>query len=189
MNWPFNQNVIKVPDRINPGRSMPAVQFDRSIDKVPDSPPGGGGGSAPPATPYPFDVTFGPGSDGTHKTATVRPGTINSLIPSNYTTTYDLSDTGSYYLILSATSTSGEITGCTLSCPASPPGALPVLMGAPPTAFDYLLGVIVNNVWFRTIGNGSLFASGAEVFRISKTSPAPGTLPYDIYYTWAITNA
>jgi hypothetical protein len=149
------------------------------------SPVAGGGGGG--ITLYPFDVEFGAGSDGSHSAGTVRPGTLNGLLPSNFTISDDLSNTGTYYLVLSATATDGEITGCTLAFSGSAPGALPVLQGQPPTTFDYLLGVIVDAQWFRTIGLGSLTANGVEVYRVSKTTPAPGTLPYDIYYTWGIT--
>lgn len=185
MSWPFNNEVIRGRRDINPMPSMPAEQYERSIDPPFDTPAPAGGGSAP-AVIYPFDITFSAGSDSSHAKATIQPGTLNGLIPSNYTTTYDLDITTTYYLVLSVTATDGAITGCSLSMPTTAPSPIPVLMGAPPTSFDYLLGVVISKAWFRVIGNGSLTANGQEVFRVSKTSPAPGTLPYDIYYTWSL---
>lgn len=145
---------------------------------------GSGGGGGGPTGPYPFDISFSGGPD--PKDATVRPGTINGILASNFTDTYSLSASGVYYLVLSVTATDGEIVSALLSMPTSPPAGVPTLQGQPPTSFDYLLGVVVDLVWYRVIGNGSLTAEGDEVFRVSKVAPAPGTLPYDIYYNWLI---
>lgn len=137
---------------------------------------------------YPFDVTLVDLVVGTSKTASIRPGSINNLIPSNYTTTYPLLNSTTYYLVLSVTVTAGVVTGATLSMPTTAPVGMPVALGAPPTAFTVLLGAVIAGAWYRTIGNGSLQATSAEAFRVSRSSPAPGTLPYDLYYTWGLTN-
>ncbi len=184
MSWPLNKMVIPTPRIINPSRSMPAFQFDRSVDEL-EGPQASGGG-APTSGPFPFDVSFT--GSGTPLTAAVRPGTLNGLIPTNFTDTYSITVPGVYYLILSATAAAGEIASCLLAMSGSPPTGIPTNMGEPPLAFDYLLGAVIDGVWYRTIGNGSLTAAGQEVFRVSKIAPAPGTLPYDIYYTWNITN-
>lgn len=170
---PLSQPVVpvsKLSERKTPG-------FGFELDQIKSPPPGGSGGS----TAFPFDVNIS-GTD-----ATVVPGTINGLIPTNYADTFTIANPGTYYVTLSVTATDGQLGSATLSFAASPPAAVPVVQGQPPTTFDYLLGVVVDGVWFRVIGPGSLAAAGAEVFRVSKTSPAPGTLPYDIWYTWNIT--
>ncbi len=167
--------------------SMPAEQFGRSIDRFPPARAGSGGGGSS-TTLYPFDVTLEDGSPGT-KDATIRPGTINSLLPSGLDTPTTLTIATVYYLILSVTTTDGAITAASIAFNTTPPDALPVQEGFPPASFDYLIGTVIEGVWYRTIGNGSLVATGSEVFRISKTSPAPGTLPYDIYYTWLLSAA
>lgn len=50
MDTPFNRFVISGPGFVNPMPSMPAEQFGRSIDKLPESGPSGGGsgGVTPP---------------------------------------------------------------------------------------------------------------------------------------------
>lgn len=168
-------------------------RFDRSIDTIQSPPAGGGGGGGGSSGPYPFDVEFTAGSDGSHKTATTRPGTINGIIPSNILTTADLSVSSAYYLVLNATVADGEITACTISFDSSPPSSMPVTLGEPPTSFSYVLGMIIGDgslcVWFRTIGSGSLTSTGSEVYRVPKAFPSPGTIPYDIYWTWVLTNA
>jgi hypothetical protein len=147
----------------------------------------GGGTTPPPATPtiYPFDAIITDGGSGTVDIA-IQPGTINGLLPTNWATTYNISNVVTRYLILSCSSSAGTITSCSLSLSSSPPSGIPNSMGTPPTAFDYLLGIIVNGVWFRAMGPDSLAAAGSEVYRVSKTAPAPGTLPYDSYYTWLV---
>jgi len=170
--------LVYPPDRL-------PTQFDRQIDQILSPVAGGGGG----AVVYPFDVI----SAGT-SSFTVQPGTLNGLLPSNYNSTFTLSTSTTYYLQLAATASNGQITGATLSFVTSAPAAIPTNMGQPPTSFDYMLGILITNgagggTWFRTIGPGSLNAAGQECFRTSKSSPSPGTLPYDIWYTWVLTQA
>ena len=120
---------------------------------------------------------------------TLAPGTINGLLPTNYNSVFTVSATATFFVVLSVTASSGELASATINFNSSPPAAVPVNMGPNPhSLFDYLLGILVNGIWYRTIGPGGLAAAGAEVFRASKLSPAPGTLPYDIYYTWNLTN-
>jgi hypothetical protein len=167
--------VFQLTDPVAPG-------FAQELDAIKSPPPGGG---STPAATYPFDVSFS-GSANPRDTL-VQPGTINGVLPTNYDTVFSLAAVGVYYLVLTVTALDGEIASAVLSMDASPPAGVPTILGQPPTSFAYLLGVIVDLVWYRTIGPGSLAAAGAEVFRVSKTSPSPGTLPYDIYYTWNVT--
>lgn len=148
-----------------------------------------GSGGSGSSSGHPFDPTISAGSDEDHMSVTLRPGTINGLIPSNMSDTYDVSNAGALYLVLHVTATDGEIDGATLSIESDAPPALPVLLGAPPASFDYMLGIFVDGVWFRTAGPESLTAVGVEMFRTDKVAPSPGTLPYDIHYTWALSAA
>lgn len=174
---------------IQPRRDLvpnaPWSQFDRQVDRF-GNPGGGGGGGSP--TVEPFDVSFDTPMSGTVN-ASFSPGTVNGLLPSNYNTPININVTGTYYAVISLTASGGQITGAVLSLPTAAPAAIPVNMGQPPLSFDFLIGIIVDSVWYRTIGSGSLTAAGKEVFRTSKTSPAPGTLPYDIWYSWLMGNA
>jgi hypothetical protein len=168
------------------GQTLP-TQFDRQVDVVlANAIPAGGGSSSPV---YPFDVI----SAGT-SVFSFQAGTINGLLPTNYAATFTLSLNTTYYPKLSLTANNGQITAATLSFPTTAPSAIPTNMGQPPTSFDFLLGLLLTNgsgggTWYRTIGPGSLSAAGQESFRTTKVSPAPGTLPYDIWFTWTITQA
>lgn len=141
---------------------------------------GGGGSSA-----QPFDVELS--GSGASMSAVVLPGTINGILPTNYDATFTpLDDTLVYFVTLSVTANDGEIASALLSFPTAAPAGIPTVLGEPPTTFDYLLGIVALGVWYRTLGPGSITAVGQEMFRIDKTAPAPGTLPYEIYYSWAL---
>jgi hypothetical protein len=169
------------------GGEEPSERFDRQIDtiKSPDSAPSAGGGGG--ATPEPFDLSFTAGGSPSDLTPTMRPGTINSVIPSNYLSIPDFSDTGTFYFVLSVTALNGQIVSATVALNGSAPAGIPVTMGVPPTAFDFLIGVVQDGVWYRSAPAGSFTAVPFETFRAGITSPPPGTLPYDIYYSWGVT--
>jgi len=183
MSRPFDAPLIPPIPPMLPFPKVPPDDYDFKQQKqVIETKALGGSGTS---GPYPFDVEItGTGTI----TCSVRIGVLNNIIPSDFTDTYAFADNVTRYLVLTATATDGAITGCSLSMETTAPAVMSTLQGSPPVSFTLLLGLVVNAVWYRTIGNGSLFATPAEAFRISKTSPAPGTLPYDIYYTWAITN-
>ena len=159
------------------------TQFDRQIDSI--ITPAAGGGSSPAAA-YPFDVI----SAGT-SSFTVQPGTMSGILPTNYNNTFTLSLSTTYYLVLNCTASSGQIASAALQFASSAPSAIPVNMGQPPTSFSFLVGILITNgagggQWFRCIAPGSLFAIGALQYQTNKASPAPGTLPFDNWYTWLI---
>ncbi len=182
MRPPFLPNL---PEMLNAQAKLTAEVFDRTVDTLPRSQPasapGGGGGSGP----FPFDVDLVGAAPGTSD-ASIRPGTINGIVPADILDVTNLDDTLVYYLVLSVTVADGAITGATIAFTTTAPDPVPTALGEPPLAFDYVIGLVVLGEWFRTIGNGSLFAAPEEAFRVDKTAPAPGTLPYEIWYTWAL---
>ncbi len=171
-----------VPKLFIPGRT-PGISLE--LDAIKSPPPGGAG--TPTSSLGPFDLEFSAGGSPGDLTPTMIPGAINGVAPSNFIGIPDISDTGVYYFVLSATALDGQIVSCTVALVGSPPAGIPVTLGTPPTAFDFLLGVVVDGVWFRTASTGSLTATPIETFRAGITSPPPGTLPYEIYYSWSVT--
>lgn len=139
------------------------------------TPPQGTGGTAQRC---PFDITI------TGTTVTFEPGTINSLLPSNYATGVTIPALGTRYLVLDCTASNGEITTAAFAADSSVPPAIAPFMGEPPTSFKILIGVVVDSVATKVWGCGNIQAEGAEVFRLQKVTPAAGELPYDVYYTW-----
>lgn len=151
--------------------------FDRSVDQF-GGPQGGGGGG--PDIKLPFDAVFGSG------TVSFRPGTLNSILPSNYLASFAVTPGVTYYAKIVASALDGQITSCSLEFNTTPPTGIGVLMGQPPTTFRYLLGIVIDSSWFRTAPQSSLSAQSKLSFTVSKTDPDPGTLPYDSYWTWIV---
>lgn len=154
-----------------------------------DIPPVEGGGGA--SGPYPFDISFLPIDDDTQY-AIIRPGTLNGIIAWNYSVQWPVWKTGFQYFLHLDVTMSGSplsVTTVQLTLDETPPAGIPTTAGGPPTEWSYLLGVLIDSTWYRTIGNGSLVAFPVEAYRVSQSDPTPGTLPYDIYYTMSVENA
>jgi hypothetical protein len=162
------------PDVVVWGRFETPAGFHDFGPMFPSPETGSGSGSGA----CPFDITIA----GT--TATFRPGTINSLLPSNYLTGVTISNPGTSYLVLNCTASNGEITSAAFSADASAPAAIVPYAGQPPIGFKILIGVAIDGVAVKVWGCGNIAAAGAESFRLQKASPVAGQLPYDVYYTW-----
>lgn len=143
-------------------------------------------GTVTVAAPHacPFDITLTPNSG--DFTATFRAGTINQLLPSNYHTGVFVPASGTRYLVLSCTVAGGAITAAAFSADASPPPAIAPYAGEPPTSLKILIGVSIDGVATKVWGCGNITAMPVEAFRVQKTVPVAGQVPYDVYYTWQI---
>lgn len=138
----------------------------------------GRGGSS--GGPSPFDITI----NGT--TATFRAGTINGFLPSNYLSGVTVPTTGTRYLCLSCTASNGQITAASFVADSSAPAAITPFQGQPPTSFKVLIGVLIDGVAIKVWGDGNIQADAAESFKLQVGSPAAGSMPYVIYYTWSL---
>lgn len=132
------------------------------------------------ALSYPFTSSI----SGTN--LTVKYGTLNGAAPTNIGSTFTVPSTGTRYLVLTATASSGDIVSSSLSVDTSPPSIAANNIGFPVNTFKVLLYVIVDKKLFRVIGNGSLQALSKEVFRVQKSMTTPDMLPYDSYYNWDV---
>lgn len=129
---------------------------------------------------YPFNVTI----KGTN--LTVKYGTLNGAAPTNIGSTFTVPSTGTRYLVLTGSASSGSVVSSSLSVDTTPPAISANNLGFPTNTFKILLYVIVDKRPFRVIGNGSLQALSKEVFRVQKSMTTPDMLPYDSYYNWDI---
>lgn len=144
----------------------------------------GGGPSGSPAlavAPSPFDLHL----NGT--TLTIQPGTVNNVLPSNYLT--GITVTGTAYISVECATNNGRITSASLVSDTAQPGSPIPAMGAPPTTFKVLIGIVSGGVATKVWGNANILAHCVEVYRAEKASPVAGQIPYDVYYTWEITSA
>ena len=113
----------------------------------------------------------------------VMPGTINGLLPTNYSIEYTTA--ADCFLLLSMTTLNGEVASATLSFGTEVAPVITSQASMPPPEFSYTLGMLVAGTWYKTVG-GSLTAVPVEVFRVAKTEYTPGSLPYEPYYSWSI---
>ena len=154
--------------------------------------PNGGGSSTPAATTHPFQISSfaDPESDPEDPSylVTVRPGTINGLLPTNILDgaalqEFALAKNALRYVVLSASASSNALTSCQISLDATPPAAQTALAFALPATYKVILGVVYNST-VRQIVNTNLSVSGRQSYITDKVNPAPGTLPYNVFFVW-----
>jgi hypothetical protein len=149
-----------------------------------------GGGTSTPATLHPFQIfsTQDPESDPENPTylVTVRPGTLNGVLASNWTIEEECGEDELGYVVLTATTTSNGIVSTELSFDSSPPTAeqSPVKWGLP-TSFEVLIGLVRGpQVWQVVYDN--LSYAGVKRITTDRATPAIGQLPYDNWYIWQL---
>jgi len=149
--------------------------------------PRGGGTTIAPTT-HPFQINSTKDEVGDDYTVTVRPGTINSLLPTNLMDGNELNgfaltaDTLKY-VVLTATAASNALTSCSLSLDSSAPGTQTPLAFALPSEYKVLLGIVYNATVHQVV-NTNLSVSGKQAYITDKTNPPPGALPYDVFLQW-----
>lgn len=161
-------NVMVVPSANGPTINSLALGGDNISNII------GGGSDA-------FNVTVEPIEGG--YLLKVMPGTINGLLPTNYSIEYTTA--ADCFLLLSMTTLNGEVASATLSFGTEVAPVITSQASMPPPEFSYTLGMLVAGTWYKTVG-GSLTAVPVEVFRVAKTEYTPGSLPYEPYYSWSI---
>jgi len=131
---------------------------------------------------YPFDLT----ASGT--SLVVRAGTCNGLLPDNMFATFTIDPAAVTIVKLRATTDGTAVTGCTLVVTTAAAAAQPPTPFGLPASVDVVVGVTTLGSVLRTIGNGSVYLTGQELFRTDKASPAaPGQIDYIPYYGWVPT--
>lgn len=117
--------------------------------------------------------------------ATLTPGSVNELVPTNTFEEFSVEDTGTYYVKAKATSDGEKITSVFLEIDTDMPEAQTPTPFALPALVEILLGIIKDGKAFRTVACGSIHLQGHEEFRTDKSPPAqPGELVYTPYYAW-----
>jgi hypothetical protein len=150
--------------------------------------PTGKGGT--PTTTHPFQISSRQDPDNENQyLVTVRPGTINTLLPSGILSGGGLTENTIpkdqlRYVVLEASSDGQQITTASVSVESSAPSAqTPEIFGLPSSA-KFLLGLVYNSNVFQ-VQFTNLVVAGKQQFIASKSSPAAaGELPYEIYYVW-----
>lgn len=143
-----------------------------------------GGGSSS----YPLDLTLN--DAGETYTGVFRPGTVNGLIPSNYTGLTGIAKTGTVYIKLDVTLSSAAPTLATFTASPTPPSTISPVKGVPPGSISILTHIIVDGTVLRVLGIGSPNILPKIAFETDKAGPiATGERNTDIWYTYQVTSS
>lgn len=147
-----------------------------------------GGGSAP-ATVQPWDLIArvdpdaDPEDENPPYLVTVRPGTINGILPTNWDNEFTCANTGIYYAKAVIATDGLAITGVTISVNTSQPAAQNPQPFAIEGSIDYLFGLFAEGQVYRVVSGGHINLAPEIWLTKDKSSPAAaGALPYEIFY-------
>lgn len=135
------------------------------------------------AQPWDLKAASDPANEGQYL-VTVRPGTLNGILPSNWDEEFSCNSNSLYYA-KAVIATDGEaITGVTIEIDAISPDPQTPVEFAIPSSVKYLFGLFAQGQVYRVIGDGHIDLFPTVWLVADKNPPAqPGELPYSVYYT------
>ena len=136
---------------------------------------------------YPFE--YYSGGPATAPWFGLRAGTVNGILPTNWTTTFSLpvSTTAGYtkYVDLSCETDGSAINEITIELNNNAPEPMVATMESAPPTFKINTHVVINGEAYRTIGASSILAVVQESIRVDRATVEYGVKPWDQYYIWA----
>jgi hypothetical protein len=120
--------------------------------------------------------------------ASIVPGTINGILPSNITNggnlaKFAISDAFTYFT-LHLVSNGKVLTAASIQTSTTAPDPPTYSVNAAPATYDYLFGVTYKGAVQRIIGLGSPTLTPTIVQIVPKSSATPGMRSFDNYYLW-----
>jgi len=151
------------------------------------------GGTSAPATTHPFQIISSQDPDSDPESpsylVTVRPGSLNALLPTNLFDDSVLSELSLpadtlQHVILTGESDGQQFLSCELSLQSQAPTPQePVAFGLPQTV-QFLLGVVYNSFVYQLISD-NITVAGKQQYVVEKEQPLDvGELPYSVYFVW-----
>jgi hypothetical protein len=137
-------------------------------------------------TPSPWQTTRN--DDGDTKRVSVRPGTINSIVPTDIFDPIEITGTVTEYIVLTMTSTAGSPVSASLSKETTYPVPSATTPSHPPTEVKDVIAVIGNGVVYQ-VRDTNLVATSVEVYQETVANPAVGERQYIPWYRWEITSS
>ena len=169
-----------------PGRGITVRQTGQgtAIDLAASLPRGG---TSTPAEAHPFQITSRQHPQNENQyIVTVRPGTLNNVLASNWNAELTVPADSLRYIVLSASANNNAIVSTSMSADSSPPsGEQSPQKWALPTSFKVILGLVLGpQVWQVVYDN--LSYTSAKRITTDRANPAIGQLPYDNWYIWQL---
>ena len=156
---------------------------------------GTGSSSSAAPTPSPFDVTLVPvevsgGSGGstapTSYTATIRPGTVNGILPSNIFDSFTIEASQTTYFKAVATTNGKVVTSVSIVADDQAPAVQVPVPQALPAGFEVLFAVSSHGTVFRTLARGSsIVADSNALFVADRSGWTPGHPLTETWYAWS----
>jgi hypothetical protein len=113
----------------------------------------------------------------------VAAGTLNGILPSNYTSVFSANNTSTYFAKAVISTNGRDITGLSIVINNTPPTPQQAQLFSVSSNFEYLFGVFAAGQKQRTIGLGNI-AISTRTWVVVQAQPQPqiGQSPYDIYF-------
>jgi hypothetical protein len=137
----------------------------------------------------PWSPVFEASSTPNSSLVSFRLGTINGVVPSNWSVKHPLTTLQPdefKYVILTVTTESGAVTGATISLDTDPVTEEVIAKSIPPTQFKVVLGVLWQGGFAMTV-DYNLQALATVSFTENRIPVGAGESPTDNWYVWQIT--
>ena len=161
---------------------FPAVPMLEWVMNLPTA--AAAGAPAAPET-FPWDLTLTEASS-TQWHLSVRPGTLNGIVPGNMFTVATIPKDTLYYVFLSVDSSQGQVTTVSLSANTAHPQFPLSTPDVPPGNFKHVIGMVTSDNATHNIAKSNLVATPVQAFVTDKANPGPNELPYRIHYSWEV---
>lgn len=115
--------------------------------------------------------------------ATVWPGTISNIVPSNMLSEFTVGNSLTY-LVLDVQASNWSVNNAMLSFTSSVPSPSEATKNAAPNSFKVVLGAVKGADFNANLVGRSFFATVSEVGKENRSNPPPNESPYDFYYQW-----
>ena len=169
-----------------PGRGITVRQTGQgtAIDLAASIPRG-----STPATPQPWDLiarvdpAADPEDENPPYLVTVRPGTLNGFLPTNWDEEFECAGTGLHYAKAVVATDGQAITGVTIAIDTTPPAAQEPQEFGIANPVEIVFGLFSEGTVYRTIGAGNI--SGSPKLWLTterQTPPQAGELPFSQYF-------
>jgi hypothetical protein len=184
-----SEKMNSIIDALNEARLTSVVggQFSRGLGGTTITVQRSQGGVGGAIITYPFE--YYSGGTITAPWFGLRAGTVNGILPTNWTTTFALpvATTAGYtrYIDLRCDTDGSAINEVTIELNTSPSTPMVATMETAPPTFKINTHTVLNGAAYRTIGASSILAVVQESIRVDRTTVEYGVKPWDQYYIWA----